>query len=98
MRSGEHPAGARRGSHGPAATSLTDARLVSLSGTEDGVIHMQLRTNSELLWQTKSADDGATWSPPHATGFSDNATKFHYGRLPDGRFYYVRCPDPEPLW
>ncbi len=66
--------------------------------TDDGVIHMQLRTNSELLWQTKSADDGATWSPPQATGFSDNATKFHYGRLPDGRFYYVGCPDPEPLW
>lgn len=66
--------------------------------TDDGMIHMQLRTNSERLWQTESADDGATWSPPTPTEFSDNATKFHFGRLPDGRFYYVGCPDPEPRW
>ena len=66
--------------------------------TDDGVLHMLLRTNTERLWLTESRDDGATWSPPRPTEFSDNATKFHFGRLPDGRFYYVGCPDPEPRW
>ena len=47
------------------------------------------------LWVTESRDDGTTWSPPVETGFTDNNTKFHFGRLPDGRFYYVGLPRPE---
>jgi len=64
--------------------------------TDDGVIHMLLRSGTPRLWLTESVDDGSTWSSPVQTGFSDNGTKFHFGRLPDGRFYYVGCPDPEP--
>ena len=64
--------------------------------TDDGVLHMLLRSGTERLWVTESADDGESWSPPVATGFTDNGTKFHFGRLPDGRFYYVGCPDPQP--
>lgn len=26
----------------------------------------------------------------------NNVTKFHFGQLTDGRFYYVGCPDPKP--
>ncbi|OPZ87080.1 MAG: hypothetical protein BWY76_00647 [bacterium ADurb.Bin429] len=70
----------------------------SFYATDDGVLHMLLRTNTERLWVTESRDDGATWSTPMPTEFSDNATKFHFGRLPDGRYYYVGCPDAEPLW
>ncbi len=66
--------------------------------TDDGVLHMLLRSNAERLWLTESANDGATWSAPQPTAFSDNAAKFHFGRLPDGRFYYVGCPDAEPRW
>jgi len=66
--------------------------------TDDGILHMLLRSNTDRLWVTESADDGASWSAPQITGFTDNATKFHFGRLPDGRFYYVGCPDPDPLW
>lgn len=66
--------------------------------TDDHTIHMLLRTNTDKLWLTESVDDGATWSVPRPTEFTDNATKFHFGRLPDGRFYYVGCPDPEPRW
>ncbi len=66
--------------------------------TDDGVLHMLLRTNTERLWSSVSHDDGCCWSDPAPTGFSDNATKFHLGRLPDGRFYYVGCPDAEPRW
>lgn len=68
--------------------------------TDDGVLHMLLRTTGPgyagKLWLTESRDDGTTWSPPHEIAFTDNNTKFHFGRLPDGRFYYVGCPDPEP--
>jgi hypothetical protein len=68
--------------------------------TDDDVLHMMLRTTGPgftgKLWQTESSDDGATWAQPVASDFTDNNTKFHFGRLPDGRFYYVGSPDPQP--
>lgn len=68
--------------------------------TDDGVLHMLLRTtgpgHAGKNWQTESHDDGTTWQPPIESDFSDNDTKFHFGRLPDGRFYYVGSPDPLP--
>jgi len=68
--------------------------------TDDGVLHMLLRATGSghagLLWVSESRDDGATWSPPVETSFTDNDTKFHLGRLPDGRFYYVGSPDAIP--
>ncbi len=64
--------------------------------TDRGVLHMQLRNVSRAflgrLWTTESRDNGTTWSPPALTAFSDWNTKFHFGRLPDGRFYHVGCP------
>lgn len=62
--------------------------------TDDGILHMLLRSGQPRLWHTQSTNDGQTWSPPTPTEFSDNAAKFHFGRLPDGRFYYVGNPDP----
>ena len=44
------------------------------------------------LWITESRDDGASWSEPVEAEFSDTNSKFHFGRLPDGRFYYVGNP------
>ena len=41
----------------------------ALYQTNDGVLHMLLRTNTERLWLTESSDDGATWSPPTPTEF-----------------------------
>ncbi|HEY9075758.1 MAG TPA: exo-alpha-sialidase [Anaerolineaceae bacterium] len=68
--------------------------------TDDGILHMLLRTTGPgyagKLWQTESHDDGATWQPPQESDFTDNNTKFHLGRLPDGRFYHVGSPDPLP--
>ena len=64
--------------------------------TDDGVIHMLLRSNSGRLWVTQSADDAETWSAPVPTSFTNNASKFHAGRLPDGRFYWVGNPETKP--
>jgi len=66
--------------------------------TDDGAIHMLLRTGTNHLWLTESRNDGASWSAPRPTDFTDNVAKFHFGRLPDGRFYYVGNPDPQPKW
>lgn len=67
---------------------------------DDGALYMLLRTTGPgyvgKLWQTESRDDGTAWSAPLESNFTDNNTKFHFGRLPDGRFYYVGSPDPLP--
>lgn len=64
--------------------------------TDDGVLHMLLRATGETfahrLWLTESRDDGVSWSAPVEMEFSDTDAKFHFGRLPDGRFYYVGNP------
>lgn len=64
--------------------------------TDDGVVHMLLRNTGRQmprhLWLTDSRDNGVTWSSPVETAFSDTNAKFHFGRLPDGRFYYLGNP------
>ena len=62
---------------------------------ENGTIVMLLRSGTSKLWSTLSEDNGVTWSEPEQTEFSDNNTKFHFGRLSDGRYYYVGSPDPK---
>ncbi|WP_183561144.1 exo-alpha-sialidase [Mucilaginibacter sp. SP1R1] len=65
--------------------------------TDDHVLHMLLRVTGKgwkgRLWLTESRDNGKSWSRPTETAFSDNDSKFHFGRLPDKRFYYVGIPD-----
>jgi len=63
--------------------------------TEDSVIHMMLRTDRDYLAVTESFDDGETWSEPQLTDYTDCQARFHFGRLPDGRYYGLSCPDPE---
>lgn len=64
--------------------------------TEDQVIHMMLRSAGEsfkgVLWATESGDNGSTWTRPVESSFPDNDHKFQFGRLPDGRYYYLGCP------
>jgi len=63
----------------------------------DNVLHMLLRVTGKgwkgRLWVTESRDNGGHWSFPKETAFTDNDSKFHFGRLPDGRWYYVGIPD-----
>ena len=65
--------------------------------TDDNVLHMLLRVTGNgwkgHLWLTESSDNGELWSKPVETPFTDNDSKFHFGRLPDGRFYYAGIPD-----
>lgn len=65
--------------------------------TDDNVLHMLLRVTGKgwkgRLWLTESSNNGQSWSKPVETTFSDNDSKFHFGRLPDKRFYYVGIPD-----
>jgi hypothetical protein len=70
--------------------------------TDNGVIHMMLRTDPiapdkhiGLLGVTESTDGGETWSEPMLTSYSDCSCRFHFGRLPDGRFFGLSCPDPK---
>lgn len=65
--------------------------------TDDKILHMLLRVTGKgwkgHLWLTESEDNGKSWSRPVEAPFSDNDSKFHFGRLPDKRFYYVGIPD-----
>jgi hypothetical protein len=70
--------------------------------TDDGIIHMMLRTvplpdekHDGLLALTESRDDGRTWSEPLLTGYTDCSCRFQFGRLPDGRYFGLSCPDPK---
>lgn len=65
--------------------------------TNNKVIHALLRVTGDgwqgKLWLTESKDNGAHWSMPVESGFTDNDSKFHFGKLPNGNFYYVGIPD-----
>lgn len=63
--------------------------------TDDGALHMLHRSYGPWLYESQSMDDGETWTTPAQTGFSDSNTKFHMGRLADGRFYYLGSPVPK---
>jgi len=65
--------------------------------TGNGIVHALFRVTGKgwkgKLWQSQSNNSAATWSLPVETGFTDNDSKFHFGQLPDKRFYYVGIPD-----
>jgi hypothetical protein len=70
--------------------------------TDDQVIHMMLRTtplpnqpSRGLLAVTESSDNGKTWSEPALTSYTDCSCRFQFGRLPDGRFFGLSCPNPK---
>lgn len=69
--------------------------------TDDRRIHMLLRTlpvsgeeHDGLLAVTESSDSGSTWSEPKLTLYTDCSCRSQFGRLSDGRFFGLSCPDP----
>ena len=65
--------------------------------TDDGVVHMILRTEIDTLAVTESHDNGVTYSEPMMTTYTDCHCRSHFGRLPDGRFVATSCPEPGSL-
>ena len=75
-----------------------DARVFnegSFFQTDDGVIHMMLRSESDRLWVTESRDDGETWSEPVVTDHTDGICRPHFG--PAGRRPVLRPRHARPL-
>ena len=70
----------------------------SLHETPDGVLWMLMRSTSldksaeNVLWESRSKDNGVTWSKPQKTAYSNTDAKMHLGRLPDGRYYCIGNP------
>jgi hypothetical protein len=63
--------------------------------TDDGVVHMMIRSELDRLVVAESHDNGVTYSEPILTDFTDCHSRFHFGRLPDGRYFATSTPDPE---
>ncbi len=57
--------------------------------TDDYVIHVMIRSDTNRIWMTESYDNGETFTDVYPTNFATEATMANFGRLPDGRFYFV---------
>lgn len=57
-------------------------------------IHMMLRSQSKILYVSTSTDNGRTYNSPRPTTFSNDDSKFQFGRLSDGRYFYLGNPTP----
>lgn len=64
----------------------------SLYQTDDGILHLVMRSGEHRLWYAESYDNGETFTDVYPTAFTDDLAKFQFGRLPDGRYYYVGNP------
>lgn len=71
------------------AVLLTEA---SWFQTDDKVIHLMQRSQMGYLWHCASYDNGNSWSENHRTNFVSDHTMPNFGRLPDGRFYFIGDP------
>ncbi|MBQ5841487.1 MAG: exo-alpha-sialidase [Clostridia bacterium] len=62
--------------------------------TDDYVLHQMIRSDTGMLWLSESFDNGATWTNPEPSNFTAAVSMPNFGRLPDGRIYFVGGPDP----
>ena len=61
---------------------------------DEGTLHMMLRTDKNMLAVSESKDFGVSWSTPKMTSYTDCNCRFHFDRLPDGRYFGLSCPKP----
>lgn len=66
----------------------------SLYEMPDSTLRMMLRTSKGRLAVSESKDFGESWSEPKLTDFTDCGARFQFGKLPDGRYFALSCPDP----
>ena len=72
----------------------------------DGTLRMMLRNETSVMKENvstrlgacESRDNGLTWSKPELTDYTDAVCRAHFGRLPDGRFFGMSCPNPGAGW
>ena len=69
----------------------------SIFQTDDGILKAMLRTDQGRLAITESRDNGESWSFPSLTNFTDTGNRFEFGRLPDGRYFGLTCPEPRSV-
>lgn len=63
----------------------------------DGALRMMLRNESPTAFRlgvSESRDHGLTWSTPVLTDYTDVICRAHFGRLADGRYFGMSCPNP----
>jgi hypothetical protein len=58
-------------------------------------LRIMLRTAKGRLAVAESPDQGATWGEPRLTDFTDCGSRMQFGRLPDGRFFALSCPNAD---
>lgn len=80
----------------PLTASWSDLGICegSVYEPEPEVIRMMLRTSCGALAVAESRDQAENWSAPELTQYTDCGCRFQFGRLPDGRFFGLSCPDP----
>lgn len=72
------------------STALVEGAIIEHT---DSVYTLFRDAGKRVLWQ-ESSKDGASWGTPFkTTTFTNDDTKSHFGKLPDGRYYYVGTPD-----
>ena len=64
---------------------LSDGTLIHISRTN--------RTCNSLA--AASFDGGKTWTPMYESNFTDYGAKFEFGKLPDGRYFYLGNLSPQ---
>ncbi|MCG8311364.1 MAG: exo-alpha-sialidase [Cytophagales bacterium] len=64
---------------------------------EDGTLKSMLRTDKKYLAVTWSKDNGDHWSEPQLSDYTDCGSRFEFGRLPDGRYFGITCPEPKSV-
>ncbi len=60
--------------------------------TYDGVLHTVMRGDDGYLWHSESYNNGSSWTPIYKTSFTDDNAMAYFGKLPDGRIYYIGNP------
>ncbi|MBR4014108.1 MAG: exo-alpha-sialidase, partial [Clostridia bacterium] len=55
----------------------------------NGTLFLFSRTDGGTIIVAASTDDGKTWTDSYHTKIQDYGAKFQFGRLPDGRYYYL---------
>lgn len=60
----------------------------------DGTLVMHIRTGAGVIWQSRSADRGLTWSAGEPTAIANPGSRFFIRALPDGDWLLINSPDP----